>query len=85
LIQSILRELPLCEGSISVRGTVSYASQEPWLFNGSIQQNILFGSPMDHSRYNEVQFLKIKKIAFIQNHKFHVNYVLGYKSLCVEN
>ncbi|XP_060850595.1 probable multidrug resistance-associated protein lethal(2)03659 [Rhopalosiphum padi] len=54
LIQAILRELPLCEGSISVCGTVSYASQEPWLFNGSIQQNILFGSPMDYNRYEEV-------------------------------
>ncbi|XP_060850142.1 probable multidrug resistance-associated protein lethal(2)03659 isoform X2 [Rhopalosiphum padi] len=54
LIQAILRELPLCEGSISVCGTVSYASQEPWLFNGSIQQNILFGSPMDYCRYEEV-------------------------------
>ncbi|XP_026805613.1 probable multidrug resistance-associated protein lethal(2)03659 [Rhopalosiphum maidis] len=54
LIQAILRELPLCEGSISVCGTLSYASQEPWLFNGSIQQNILFGSPMDYNRYEEV-------------------------------
>ncbi|XP_060872271.1 probable multidrug resistance-associated protein lethal(2)03659 isoform X2 [Metopolophium dirhodum] len=54
LIHAILQELPLCEGSISVRGTVSYASQEPWLFNGSVQQNILFGSPMDHNRYKEV-------------------------------
>ncbi|XP_026805630.1 probable multidrug resistance-associated protein lethal(2)03659 isoform X2 [Rhopalosiphum maidis] len=54
LIHAILRELPLCEGSISVCGTVSYASQEPWLFNGSIQQNILFGSPMDYNRYEEV-------------------------------
>ncbi|CAH1736130.1 unnamed protein product [Aphis gossypii] len=54
LIQAILRELPLCEGSISVSGTISYASQEPWLFNGSIQQNILFGSPMDPNRYKEV-------------------------------
>eukprot|EP00102_Acyrthosiphon_pisum_P018651 XP_016655861.1 PREDICTED: probable multidrug resistance-associated protein lethal(2)03659 isoform X2 [Acyrthosiphon pisum] len=54
LIHAILRELPLCEGSISVHGTVSYACQEPWLFNGSVQQNILFGSPMDHDRYKEV-------------------------------
>ncbi|XP_026807567.1 probable multidrug resistance-associated protein lethal(2)03659 isoform X2 [Rhopalosiphum maidis] len=54
LIQMILRELPLFEGTISVRGTVSYASQEPWLFAGSVQQNILFGSPMDKERYKQV-------------------------------
>lgn len=54
LIQAILLELPLCEGSVSVRGTVSYASQEPWLFSGSVQQNILFGSIMDEERYSKV-------------------------------
>ncbi|XP_025204473.1 probable multidrug resistance-associated protein lethal(2)03659 isoform X2 [Melanaphis sacchari] len=54
LIQAILRELPLSEGKISVRGIVSYASQEPWLFAGSVQQNILFGLPMDKERYKQV-------------------------------
>jgi ATP-binding cassette subfamily C (CFTR/MRP) protein 4 len=54
LIQAILRELPLSEGRISVRGAVSYASQEPWLFASSVQQNILFGSPMDRQRYRKV-------------------------------
>jgi len=54
LIQAILRELPLSEGDISVRGIVSYASQEPWLFAGSVQQNILFGLPMDKERYKKV-------------------------------
>lgn len=54
LIQAILRELPLSEGNISVRGVVSYASQEPWLFAGSVQQNILFGLPMDKERYKKV-------------------------------
>lgn len=54
LIQAILRELPLSEGDISVRGVVSYASQEPWLFAGSVQQNILFGLPMDKERYKKV-------------------------------
>uniref|UniRef100_A0A2S2QEN8 Putative multidrug resistance-associated protein lethal n=1 Tax=Sipha flava TaxID=143950 RepID=A0A2S2QEN8_9HEMI len=54
LIQAILRELPLSEGRISVRGVVSYASQVPWLFAGSVQQNILFGSPMDRQRYRKV-------------------------------
>jgi len=54
LIQAILQELPLSEGNISVRGVVSYASQEPWLFAGSIKQNVLFGSPMDKDRYKRV-------------------------------
>ncbi|CAH1738398.1 unnamed protein product [Aphis gossypii] len=54
LIQAILQELPLSEGNISVHGIVSYASQEPWLFAGSIRQNILFGSTMDKERYKRV-------------------------------
>uniref|UniRef100_A0A2H8TSM5 Putative multidrug resistance-associated protein lethal(2)03659 n=1 Tax=Melanaphis sacchari TaxID=742174 RepID=A0A2H8TSM5_9HEMI len=54
LLHAILRELPLSEGNISVRGVVSYASQEPWLFAGSVQQNILFGLPMDKERYKKV-------------------------------
>ncbi|XP_015377601.1 PREDICTED: probable multidrug resistance-associated protein lethal(2)03659, partial [Diuraphis noxia] len=54
LLQAILGELPLSEGQIVVNGVVSYASQEPWLFAGSVQQNILFGSAMDDERYKEV-------------------------------
>jgi len=46
--------LPLSAGKISVCGRVSYASQEPWLFAGTVQQNILFGSPMDKERYKQV-------------------------------
>ncbi|CAH1736107.1 unnamed protein product [Aphis gossypii] len=54
LIQAILRELPVFKGKISVDGILSYASQEPWIFAGTIQQNILFGSPMDKERFKEV-------------------------------
>lgn len=56
LIQLILRELPLSEGTMNIQGVVSYASQQPWLFTGSIEQNILFGSPKDEERYREVHF-----------------------------
>uniref|UniRef100_A0A8D8Y4C2 Probable multidrug resistance-associated protein lethal(2)03659 n=3 Tax=Cacopsylla melanoneura TaxID=428564 RepID=A0A8D8Y4C2_9HEMI len=51
LFQAILRELPVLEGSIEVAGSISYASQEPWLFAGSVRSNILFGLPMDKNRY----------------------------------
>ncbi|PNF34547.1 hypothetical protein B7P43_G10751 [Cryptotermes secundus] len=54
LLHAILKELPLNSGSISVGGSVSYASQEPWLFTGSVRQNILFGQPMDRNRYRQV-------------------------------
>lgn len=54
LLHAILKELPLLEGSVEVVGNVSYASQEPWLFAGSVRQNILFGLPMDKSRYKAV-------------------------------
>ncbi|XP_022172982.1 multidrug resistance-associated protein 4-like isoform X2 [Myzus persicae] len=54
LIHAILRELPILEGRISVNGVVSYAAQEPWIFSGSVRQNILFGSPMDKERFKQV-------------------------------
>lgn len=42
LLQVILGELELDTGSLAVNGSVSYAPQEPWLFEGTIRQNILF-------------------------------------------
>lgn len=54
LIQAILGELPIESGHIQVNGNISYAAQEPWLFSGSIRQNILFGEAMDKERYKTV-------------------------------
>ena len=54
LLMSILNELPLESGSIQVNGKVSFASQEAWTFNGSVQDNILFGTEYHQTRYNQV-------------------------------
>ncbi|CAG9827192.1 unnamed protein product [Diabrotica balteata] len=54
LFQVILQELEPLEGYIEVNGKISFASQEPWLFGGTIRQNILFGQPYDKQRYEEV-------------------------------
>ncbi|CRL03642.1 CLUMA_CG016458, isoform A [Clunio marinus] len=54
LIQAILGELPIEGGDIQVNGVISYASQEPWLFSGSVRQNILFGESYQKDRYKAV-------------------------------
>lgn len=53
---AILKELTAVKGSFDVSGTVSYASQKPWMFSGSIKQNILFGQPWNDERYQKVIF-----------------------------
>jgi ATP-binding cassette subfamily C (CFTR/MRP) protein 4 len=54
LLQLCLNELPLISGSVEIGGRISYANQEPWLFGGTIRQNILLGQSMDTDKYKEV-------------------------------
>lgn len=54
LLQAILKELPIESGSIVSKGKYAYVSQEPWVFAGTVRQNILFGQPMEKDRYDAV-------------------------------
>ncbi|XP_044751379.1 probable multidrug resistance-associated protein lethal(2)03659 [Coccinella septempunctata] len=54
LVSVILKEIQITKGYSQINGTISYASQEPWLFHGSVRENILFGEPYDKRRYTEV-------------------------------
>lgn len=54
LMQLLLGELPIQSGTVSIQGSMSYASQKPWLFTGTVRNNILFGQIYDKRRYNEV-------------------------------
>ncbi|XP_067128897.1 ATP-binding cassette sub-family C member 4-like [Centruroides vittatus] len=54
LLMSILREIPIISGRVSVKGKVSYASQEAWIFNGTIRENILFGEEYRERKYREI-------------------------------
>lgn len=40
-------------GSISVVGTVAYASQHPCIIGGTVRDNILFGQPSNAQRYEK--------------------------------
>lgn len=55
LIQALLGELPLTSGKAMVAArAVSYSSQEPWIFSGTLRENVLFGRPFERRRYNQV-------------------------------
>lgn len=47
-------ELPISDGKISISGSVSYYCQVPWIFAGTIRENILFGKDFEQSRYGQV-------------------------------
>ncbi|TMS01648.1 Multidrug resistance-associated protein 5, partial [Larimichthys crocea] len=54
LICSLLEQMYLLQGSVSVEGSIAYTSQQAWIFYGTVQDNILMGNPLDTSRYNRV-------------------------------
>jgi len=41
----------LCSGSMSVKGTIAYVEQEPYIYSGSIKDNILFGKKFDEEMF----------------------------------
>nr|KYP51015.1 ABC transporter C family member 4 [Cajanus cajan] len=53
LLASILGEMRKISGKVRVCGSVAYVAQTSWIQNGTIEENILFGLPMDRQRYNE--------------------------------
>jgi ATP-binding cassette subfamily C (CFTR/MRP) protein 4 len=68
-----LGELKPISGKVEVKGRLSYVSQEPWMFMGTIRDNILFGMAYDSAWYNkvieacsldEVIQLKLKKMVY---------------------
>ncbi|CAH3114175.1 unnamed protein product [Pocillopora meandrina] len=54
LLMTILGELPVSEGIKKVHGKVGYASQQAWIFNATVKENILFGKDFDEDRYQQV-------------------------------
>ncbi|CCF56859.1 hypothetical protein KAFR_0B05630 [Kazachstania africana CBS 2517] len=53
LIQSILGDLFRVKGFATVHGNVAYVSQVPWIMNGTVKENILFGHKYDQEFYEK--------------------------------
>ncbi|KAF4111886.1 hypothetical protein G5714_006681 [Onychostoma macrolepis] len=54
LLSTVLGELPAEKGVVKVKGELTYASQQPWVFPGTIRSNILFGKELQPQRYESV-------------------------------
>ncbi|XP_067113164.1 ATP-binding cassette sub-family C member 4-like [Osmerus mordax] len=54
LLSTILGELSLDTGVVKVRGELTYACQQPWIFPGTIRSNILFGKELHPQKYERV-------------------------------
>ena len=41
-------------GDLQVNGSLAIATQIPWIFNDTLQENIIIGAPLDTKKYEEV-------------------------------
>lgn len=53
-LSCILGEIPKISGEVRICGSAAYVSQSAWIQSGNIEENILFGSPMDRAKYKKV-------------------------------
>ena len=51
---TLLKELPIESGNIVTNGSISYSPQDPWNFNESVRNNILFGAEYNEQLYRNV-------------------------------
>ncbi|KAJ2608243.1 hypothetical protein H4S08_004522 [Coemansia sp. RSA 1365] len=54
LLSAILGDMIKCSGNVTVRGSIAYVAQQPWILNATFRDNILFGSDFNHNFYDQV-------------------------------
>ncbi|XP_046577436.1 multidrug resistance-associated protein 1-like isoform X2 [Haliotis rubra] len=54
LVSAVLGEMNKVKGYVSLKSHIAYVPQVAWIQNDTLQNNILFGKPMDRPWYNKV-------------------------------
>ena len=54
LLMTILGELPITSGKISCIGKMAFVSQTPWVYSGTVRDNIIFGKEFHEQKYRKV-------------------------------
>lgn len=56
LLSAIIGDMYKRQGSAKIYGSVAYVSQQAWICNATVRDNIVFGKPFNQERYNHVLF-----------------------------
>eukprot|EP00117_Sycon_ciliatum_P047287 scpid53440/ scgid33788/ Multidrug resistance-associated protein 5; ATP-binding cassette sub-family C member 5; Multi-specific organic anion transporter C; SMRP; pABC11 len=51
MLSALLGGMNLRSGSMAFQGSIAYVSQQAWIFNASVQENVLCGLELDEERY----------------------------------
>ncbi|KAI8895940.1 P-loop containing nucleoside triphosphate hydrolase protein [Globomyces pollinis-pini] len=54
LFSGLIGDSVLVDGKVSINGSIAYCSQQSWIISGTIESNILFNTPLDQVRLDEV-------------------------------
>ncbi|XP_029456115.1 canalicular multispecific organic anion transporter 2 isoform X2 [Rhinatrema bivittatum] len=54
LVSALLGEMEKLEGDVSVHGSIAYVSQQAWIQNSTLKENILFGQQFKGPKYHNV-------------------------------
>ena len=54
LLQAIVGEMESVSGNVNIGGTISYVSQQAWIQNLTLKDNILFSQPYQEHKYQEI-------------------------------
>ena len=54
LLMTILGEIPISSGKISCIGKMAFVSQTPWVYSGTVRDNVVFGKEFQEQKFNKV-------------------------------
>lgn len=54
LLCAIIGDMTRREGEVTVKGSIAYAPQNPWILSATVRENILFSHEYDETFYNMV-------------------------------
>ncbi|XP_067124016.1 ATP-binding cassette sub-family C member 5-like isoform X2 [Centruroides vittatus] len=54
LLSAVCGDLTLLEGNIAVKGKIAFVTQQAWILNSTLRENILFSLPFVKEKYDDV-------------------------------